>query len=154
MSQRAYSAQLISNCSRTSYSKWANFGVSLFMGLLSKLKTAHRCYSRADGFQSTIVNTNCNLVFAFKHNLPIESNHNCNEGNEMAKVKVGTKVTLKAKPGQKKVTFKAGGLHASTGTPAGKPIPAAKMKKAASGGFGAKAKKEVQFKKNVLTGRK
>ncbi len=68
--------------------------------------------------------------------------------------KVGAKVTLKAKPGQKKITFKKGGLHASTGTPQGKKIPAGKMKAAASGKLSKLAKKEVQFKKNVLTGRK
>ncbi len=68
--------------------------------------------------------------------------------------KVGAKVTLKAKPGQKKITFKKGGLHASTGTPQGKKIPAGKMKAAISGKLGGKAEKQAMFKKNVLTGRK
>lgn len=58
------------------------------------------------------------------------------------------------KPGQKKITFTKGGLHASTGTPQGKKIPAAKMKKALAGGYGPKAKKQAQFRKNVLTGKK
>lgn len=73
----------------------------------------------------------------------------------MAVRKMGAKVTLKpTKPGQKKITFKAGGLHASTGTPKGQKIPAGKMKAAASGKLGPKAKKQAQFKKNVLTGKK
>lgn len=71
----------------------------------------------------------------------------------MAKIKTGSKVTLKAKKGQKKITFKAGGLHQSTGTPAGQKIPASKMKAAVSGKLGTLAKKQAQFKKNVLVGR-
>lgn len=64
-------------------------------------------------------------------------------------------VTLKpAAPGQKPITFQAGGLHKSTHTPVGQPIPAAKMKKALKGGFGKKAKAQANFKKNVLTGKK
>ena len=69
--------------------------------------------------------------------------------------KMGTPVKLKpVVPGQKPITFKAGGLHKSTHTPAGKPIPATKMKKALAGGFGKKAKAQANFKKNVLTGKK
>lgn len=69
--------------------------------------------------------------------------------------KMGSKVTLKpTKAGQKKITFKAGGLHASTGTPVGQKIPAAKISKALSGGYGPKAKVQANFMKNVLTGRK
>lgn len=65
-----------------------------------------------------------------------------------------TKVTLKStKKGQKPISFNRGGLHASTSTPANKPIPAAKKAKALSGGYGAKAKRQAQFAKNVLTGR-
>jgi hypothetical protein len=68
--------------------------------------------------------------------------------------KLGSKVTLKpAVPGQKPITFKAGGLHQSTGTPMGQPIPAAKKAKALAGGFGPKAKKQAQFAKNVLKGK-
>jgi hypothetical protein len=74
---------------------------------------------------------------------------------EMAKVKAGTKVTLKPKKkGQKPITFTSGGLHKSTGTPAGKKIPASKVNAALSGGLGAKAKKQALFKKNVLIGRR
>lgn len=63
--------------------------------------------------------------------------------------------TLKpTKKGQKPITFKEGGLHASTGTPAGKKIPAGKMAAAASGKLGPKAKKQAMFAKNVLTGPK
>lgn len=61
--------------------------------------------------------------------------------------------TLKA-PGKKPITFKAGGLHTSTGTPAGKKIPAGKMAKAAKGSLGPKAKKQALFAKNILTGPK
>lgn len=71
----------------------------------------------------------------------------------MAK-KMGAKVTLKAKPGQKKITFKAGGLHKSTDTPAGKPIPASKKAAALAGKYGKKAAAQARFAKNVLTGRK
>jgi len=65
------------------------------------------------------------------------------------------KETLKpTKKGQKKITFTPGGLHKSTKTPAGKKIPAKKMQQALAGKLGPKAKKQAQFKKNVLTGRK
>jgi hypothetical protein len=65
------------------------------------------------------------------------------------------KVTIKpSKKGQKKITFTPGGLHKSTKTPAGKKIPAAKMRKALAGKLGPKAKKQALFKKNVLTGKK
>lgn len=36
-----------------------------------------------------------------------------------------------------------GGLHRTTGTPAGEKIPASKMKKAAAGGFGTRGKKQA-----------
>lgn len=58
------------------------------------------------------------------------------------------------KKGQKPITFQKGGLHASTGTPAGKPIPASKEKEARSGKLGPKAEKQELFRENVLTGRK
>jgi len=61
--------------------------------------------------------------------------------------------TLKA-PGKKPILFNEGGLHASTGTPAGKKIPAGKMAKAVSGKMGPLAKKQAMFAKNVLTGKK
>lgn len=58
-------------------------------------------------------------------------------------------------PGKDPITFKKGGLHASTGTPPDKPIPAAKMQQALSGKLGPKAKQQANFAKNVLgTGRK
>ena len=69
-------------------------------------------------------------------------------------VKIGGTVVIKKK-GKKPLAFTKGGLHEATGTPQGKKIPAAKMKKAMAGGFGAKAKKQAQFAKNVLAkGRK
>lgn len=58
------------------------------------------------------------------------------------------------KPDQKPIRFKRGGLHESTGTPAGKKIPAAKKLAALKGKFGSLAKKRAQFAKNVLVGRK
>ena len=63
------------------------------------------------------------------------------------------KVTIKAQ-GKKPISFKPGGLHQSTGTPAGQPIPAAKMQQALSGKLGLKAKQQANFAKNVLTGPK
>ncbi len=68
----------------------------------------------------------------------------------MAKLKTRT-IRKKGKP---PITFKEGGLHQSTHTPAGQPISEAKMRQALSGALGVKAKKQAQFKKNVLTGRK
>lgn len=58
------------------------------------------------------------------------------------------------KKGEKKITFNAGGEHASTGTPAGKPISAKKKEEARDGKFGAKAEKQEIFRENVLTGPK
>lgn len=58
------------------------------------------------------------------------------------------------KKGEKPIAFKKGGLHESTGTPAGKKIPAKKMKEAEKGALGPKAEKQALFKKNVLTGPK
>lgn len=52
--------------------------------------------------------------------------------------------------GQHEIKFHEGGLHASTGTPAGKPIPASKHAAAASGKLGPKAEKQEQFFRNVL----
>lgn len=63
------------------------------------------------------------------------------------------KKTLRKK-GKKPITFTVGGLHASTGTPAGKPISAAKRAAALAGRLGAKAKKQALFAKNILVGRK
>lgn len=69
--------------------------------------------------------------------------------------KPGQKQTLKpTKKGQKPIKFTTGGLHASTGTPQGKPIPPGKMQQALSGDLGPKAKAQANFAKNVLTGPK
>lgn len=65
-----------------------------------------------------------------------------------------TQTVTPKSPGQKPLSFKAGGLHASLGVPQGKKIPSGKMRAALSGKDGKKAKKEALFKKNVLTGRK
>lgn len=65
------------------------------------------------------------------------------------------KQTIKpTKKGQKAITFNAGGEHASTGTPAGKPIPAKKKAEARAGKLGPKAEKQEIFRENVLTGPK
>lgn len=68
--------------------------------------------------------------------------------------KIGQKVTLKAKSGQKKITYTKGGLHSSTGTPQGQKIPASKKAAALAGKYGPKARKQAVFANNVLTGRK
>jgi len=65
------------------------------------------------------------------------------------------KETLKpTKAGQKPITFNKGGLHASTGTPAGKKIPSDKLEEAKEGKLGPKAQKQEEFRENVLTGPK
>jgi hypothetical protein len=53
-------------------------------------------------------------------------------------------------PGQHKISFKTGGLHASTDTAAGKKISPAKHAAAASGKLGPKAEKQERFYRNVL----
>lgn len=55
-----------------------------------------------------------------------------------------------SKPGQKPMHFKVGGLHRSTGTPAGKPISAAKHAAAKSGKLGSLAEKQENYFENVL----
>lgn len=62
----------------------------------------------------------------------------------MAKLKVIHKA------GKKPIKFHTGGLHESTHTPAGQKIPASKRMAALHGEYGAKAKKQAQFAKNVL----
>lgn len=69
-------------------------------------------------------------------------------------VKMGTSRTIPASGGQKAISFKSGGLHQSTGTPAGQTISAAKHAAAASGKLGPKAEKQEMFYENVLRGRK
>lgn len=69
--------------------------------------------------------------------------------------KMAPKKTIAPKaPGQKPITFQPGGLHVSTGTPMGQPIPPAKKAAAAAGKLGPKAQKQAMFAKNVLTGGK
>lgn len=63
--------------------------------------------------------------------------------------KSGAKKVIKS-PGKKPISFKPGGLHTSTGTPAGQKIPPAKMRSALNGKLGPKAKKQALFAKNVL----
>ena len=64
-------------------------------------------------------------------------------------------VTLKkTNPSQHTIKFKKGGLHASLGVSQGEKIPSNLMQAALEGRKGAKARKEAQFAKNVLTGRK
>jgi hypothetical protein len=54
------------------------------------------------------------------------------------------------KAGQKPITFHEGGLHASTHTPSGQPISAAKHAAAAAGQLGPKAERQEQFFRNVF----
>lgn len=64
------------------------------------------------------------------------------------------KVRLKKK-GKKTITFTRGGLHATTGTPEGKTIPAEKMQKALAGDYGEKGRKQAVMAKGLLAkGRK
>jgi hypothetical protein len=68
----------------------------------------------------------------------------------MAKGK-GKMMTMEpTKKDEEPITFKAGGLHASTNTKAGEKIPAAKHAAAASGSLGKKAQKQENFYQNVL----
>jgi hypothetical protein len=64
------------------------------------------------------------------------------------------KILKKTEPGQKTIKFHPGGLHSSTNTPQGEPIPAAKKAAALAGSYGPKARKQALFAKNVLTGHK
>jgi hypothetical protein len=63
--------------------------------------------------------------------------------------------TIKGAKGKAPVTFAKGGLHKSTGTPPGEPIPAAKMAAAKRGDLGPKAKKQAVMAAGLLAaGRK
>ena len=64
----------------------------------------------------------------------------------MAKAKT---VTI-SKKGKKPVKFKKGGLHRTTGTPAGEKIPASKMKRALAGGYGKLGKKQAIMAEGML----
>jgi hypothetical protein len=68
------------------------------------------------------------------------------------KARTKTRTIPPQEKGQKKITFKEGGLHESLGVPQGQKIPAKKMAAAKAGKYGAKAKKQAMFAKNVLTG--
>lgn len=64
----------------------------------------------------------------------------------------GTEVIRKK--GKKPIAFKKGGLHETLGVPKDQEIPDSKMREAMAGNYGPKAKRQAQFKMNVLTGRK
>jgi len=60
-------------------------------------------------------------------------------------------VTLKKKKaGQKTISFHKNGLHESLNVPVGEKIPASKRAAALAGNYGAKARKQALFAKNVL----
>lgn len=63
-----------------------------------------------------------------------------------------TTIMPKAK-GQKKITFKKGGLHESLEIPQGQKIPPAMITNALAGHYGPKARQQAQFYHNVLTGK-
>jgi hypothetical protein len=63
-------------------------------------------------------------------------------------------VLKKTSPSQKTIKYHKGGLHETTHTPMGEPIPASKVEAAAAGKYGSKGKKQVAFMRNVLTGKK
>lgn len=64
------------------------------------------------------------------------------------------KVKLKAKPGQKSITFTKGGLHHSLHVPENEKIPASKRMAALHGNYGKRAAAQARFAQNVLTGHK
>lgn len=61
-----------------------------------------------------------------------------------------TKTIEPKKKGQKPISFKENGLHASTHTKPGEKISAAKHEEAKEGKLGPKAKKQEEFYENVL----
>jgi hypothetical protein len=67
---------------------------------------------------------------------------------------MATKIKVIHKAGHKPIKFHQGGLHATTGTPAGEKIPQSKIASAAAGKYGEKGKAQVRFMRNVLTGKK
>lgn len=67
-----------------------------------------------------------------------------------AKRKPKMKTIAPQKKGQKPIQFQPGGLHRSTLTPAGQPIPAKKFEEAEAGKLGPKAQKQAAFARNVL----
>lgn len=75
---------------------------------------------------------------------------NADKYKKPSKRKAKMKTMKPTAPGQKPITFKEGGLHASAGVAPGKKIPAAKHAAAKSGKLGPKAKKQEMFFENVL----
>lgn len=57
-------------------------------------------------------------------------------------------------PGKPAISFEKGGLHKSLDVPQDQPIPTGKKAAAAAGKYGATAKKQALFARNVLTGGK
>lgn len=81
---------------------------------------------------------------------PIKHNAPSGKGRSN-KLKVGQKVTIRPKkPGEKTITYKKGGLHASLGVPQGKTIPKSKLRAAAAGKYGPKAKKQALMAEHVF----
>jgi len=61
----------------------------------------------------------------------------------------GETVTIKKK-GKKPLSFEKGGLHESLGISQGRKIPENKIRAAAAGRFGEKARAQAQFYLNIL----
>ena len=53
------------------------------------------------------------------------------------------KVTIQTGPNQSNISFKGGGLHRTTNTPAGQKIPPKKMAAAKRGAYGPKGKQQA-----------
>lgn len=65
------------------------------------------------------------------------------------------KTVMIKKKGKKPIKFKEGGLHRTTGTPAGQKIPASKMRAAKAGRYGKLGKKQANMATGLLAaGRK
>lgn len=64
------------------------------------------------------------------------------------------KTTISTGKGKKPIKFTKGGLHKSTNTPAGEKIPATKLKAAAAGKYGEKAKKQAALARGLSKMRK
>lgn len=60
------------------------------------------------------------------------------------------KTVVIKKKGKKPIKFKEGGLHETTGTPAGQKIPRSKIKKALAGGYGKKGVKQAALAEGAL----
>jgi hypothetical protein len=54
------------------------------------------------------------------------------------------------KAGKKPLSFREGGFHRTTGTPAGQKIPRSKVRKALAGGYGPLGKKQAGLMKGAL----